>query len=112
MRPLEDDPGMRASILEIWARGQERALQRADVILRAVAALRAGTLDDAQRDEARGEAHRLAGALGSFGMPEGSEHARALELALTDAPDPAHADDLGERAAALRQVVVDGPTDL
>jgi HPt (histidine-containing phosphotransfer) domain-containing protein len=74
----------------------------------AVEALRADALDDATAAEATSEAHKLAGALGTFGMPEGTTQARAIERALTVGVGPGDAPALAERAAALRTVVEGG----
>jgi HPt (histidine-containing phosphotransfer) domain-containing protein len=109
MSPADDDAALRASIAAIWDRGRERVLGRVDAIQDALEALRAGTLGDEVRAEARSDAHKLAGALGSFGMPDGTDHARAIEGALEDGAGPAEADDLARHAAALRDIVVRGP---
>jgi len=105
----EADTELRDSIAALWADARERVRQRLAILEEAVAALIGATLDDELRDRARGEAHKLAGALGTFGMPEGSEHARALEhrldvgVALADAPA------LAEHVTALRRIVDAGP---
>jgi HPt (histidine-containing phosphotransfer) domain-containing protein len=71
----------------------------------AVEALRADALDDDTASEATREAHKLAGSLGTFGMPEGTTQARAIEHALTAGAAPADAPALAERVAVLRTVV-------
>src|SRR4051812_37468126 len=110
LAPMPVDDGVRASILSIWGRGRDRALARVDVVEAAVAALPGGGPDDLLRGEAQAEAHKLSGALGTFGMPEGSEHARALQLAFeAGAPVDAH-EALAAHAAALRRIVEAGPT--
>ena len=80
-----------------------------DVVEAAVRALAAGTLDAATAAEASREAHKLAGALGTFGMPAGTAHARALERALAAGATPDDAPALAAEAAALRAVVASGP---
>jgi HPt (histidine-containing phosphotransfer) domain-containing protein len=80
-------------------------MARIETIERAVAALRVGALDPATAEAARREAHKLTGSLGTFGIPEGTRRARALELALEDGAGPADATRLEADAAALRRIV-------
>jgi hypothetical protein len=63
-------------IRKVWARRKGNVLARVDVLEHAAAALRAGRLDPRLHAEAYSEAHKLAGAVGTFGF------ARASELAL------------------------------
>jgi HPt (histidine-containing phosphotransfer) domain-containing protein len=110
LRPMAADDGVRASILAIWGRGRDRALGRVEVVEAAVAALAGGGPDEALRAGAQAEAHKLSGALGTFGMPEGSEHARALELAFEARAMAGRRDELAAHAAALRRIVEAGPS--
>lgn len=59
------------------------AARRIDTIEEALGLLLTGCLDADRRQRAAGEAHRLAGSLGTFGAPDGSTAARLLEDALT-----------------------------
>lgn len=71
----------------------------------AVAASCAGTLGDALRASALRDAHNLAGSLGMFGLPRGTELARELETTLASGRAPVDAIDgqhLSECVAALR----------
>ena len=79
------------------------------IVEAAVAALAAGAIDAPLTDEATREAHKLAGALGTFGMPAGTTHARAIEQRLAAGVVPADAPALAEAVAALRAVVGAGP---
>ena len=74
----------------------------------AIAALRADALDAEGATAATGEAHKLAGALGTFGIPEGTIQARAIERTLTAGATAADAPALAERVAVLRAVVEGG----
>ena len=103
------NPGLEAAIAALWADARDRALQRVDVVEAAVRALAAGSLDAAAAAEATREAHKLAGALGTFGMPAGTAHARTIERALAAGATPADAPALAEEAAALRAAVSAGP---
>ena len=66
----------------IWERYYHQTIERAELIERAIAALSAGTLITAARTEACQAAHTLAGALGTFGLPLGSQAAKQIELLL------------------------------
>jgi HPt (histidine-containing phosphotransfer) domain-containing protein len=103
------DEGLDAAIAALWGDARPRAVGRVAAIEAAVAALRAGALDGEEAAEATREAHKLAGALGTFGMPDGTRHARTVEqrLAAGVAPDDAGA--LAGEVAALRAVVEAGP---
>jgi HPt (histidine-containing phosphotransfer) domain-containing protein len=106
-----DDDEDRAAIAALWVGAQGRVLDRIDSIDAAIAALASGPLGDEDRAVAVGEAHKLAGSLGTFGVPEGSRQAKALELLLEHA-DPSAAAEAAGLAAALRAAVETGPTDL
>ena len=64
----------------------------------------AGTLADPDRTEAFNIAHKLAGALGMFGFPHGTEIAQQLEVLLTG-NDPLDTSALTRLAAELRASV-------
>jgi HPt (histidine-containing phosphotransfer) domain-containing protein len=103
------DAGLAAAIAALWNDAQPRALARVAVLEAAVAALGDGALGEAAAAEATGEAHKLAGALGTFGMPAGSERARAIELRLAGGVGPPDAQELAAGVAALRAIVEAGP---
>jgi HPt (histidine-containing phosphotransfer) domain-containing protein len=103
------DEGLSAAIAALWGDAQPRALGRVDVLEAAVAALGAGTLEEPAAAEATSEAHKLAGALGTFGMPSGTTRARAIELRLAEGATAADAGELAGEVAALRAIVEAGP---
>jgi HPt (histidine-containing phosphotransfer) domain-containing protein len=103
------DADLAAAIAALWDDAQPRAIARVAVLEAAVAALAGGALDDATAAEATGEAHKLAGALGTFGMPEGTKRARAIEQRLAGGATPADADELAADVTALRAIVETGP---
>jgi HPt (histidine-containing phosphotransfer) domain-containing protein len=58
-----------------------------------------------QREEAQRAAHNLAGSLGSYGRPEGSELARRIDLALSSDPTDGPADsDLQHLIRRLKEI--------
>jgi len=103
------DEDERAAIAALWDGARERIAQRMAAIDAAVAALGGEALDEPSRTTASGEAHKLAGSLGTFGVPEGSRAARDLEYLLDAEPTAADAPRAGELAAELRAAVDAGP---
>ncbi len=85
-----------ASVSWIWHRFQDRVLEQVAVLEQAAIAAQQSQLDDALRDEARQQAHSLAGSLGTFGVPQGSQVARHIEHLLQQ--------DVSLSAAEVRQL--------
>ena len=79
--------------------------RRITTLEQAVPAVLAGHLDEELRAAAQHDAHKLAGSLGTFGMPLGSDLARKLERRFTGFHDPIEPDDehLLKVVAALRR---------
>lgn len=78
---------MRAMLAKLWEQHHPDILGRYEVLAEAARRLRDGELDPEFRQQARSAAHKLAGALGTFGRQEGTERARKLEHWLqTDGP--------------------------
>ena len=77
-----------ALLKRIWLRHHADALDRVACVERAAAALARGSADREELARARSAAHKLAGALGVFGSPEGSAYASRIESLLADDPDP------------------------
>jgi HPt (histidine-containing phosphotransfer) domain-containing protein len=94
-----------ATLARIYEQSRPGLLGRVDVIDRAVAAAGAGAADAEATEAGRGEAHKLAGLLGTFGRGEGTELARVLETRLAAGPSPDEAPELAALAAALRTEV-------
>ena len=70
-----------------------------------------GELDAGTRERALREAHKLAGSLGTFGMPRGSEIAREVETWFGSGPGTEAADilRLSDAVVGLRQCIEAGP---
>ncbi|MGG6297126.1 PAS domain S-box protein [Leptolyngbya sp. AN02str] len=73
---------MLAALADIWARHQERIYSQVCVLEQAVESLQQAAHDPTIIQQARQEAHTLAGSLGTFGRAEGSVLARSLERLL------------------------------
>ncbi|NJR60013.1 MAG: response regulator [Cyanobacteria bacterium CRU_2_1] len=68
-----------ASVNQVWQRFRKRVSDQVGVLEQAVIALWQKELDQDLRQQAKQEAHTLAGMLGTFGLPEGSRLARQIE---------------------------------
>jgi HPt (histidine-containing phosphotransfer) domain-containing protein len=70
---------MAEALARMWSQFQPQMYGRVAVLEMAAGPLADGTLTDTEREEATGAAHKLAGILGSFGLPEGTNLAREAE---------------------------------
>ncbi|MET0396845.1 MAG: response regulator [Longimicrobiaceae bacterium] len=99
-----------AAVAALWDKFRDTIFARVDAVENAALALLEGKLDDETRRGAEREAHKLAGAAGSFGFADASRLAREAEGILAgDAPAPAQALRLSELAVALRAELERGP---
>jgi HPt (histidine-containing phosphotransfer) domain-containing protein len=103
-----DQARMSAAVAALWEEVRPRTLARVDQIEDAVVALMGGALDDDARDAARRAAHKLAGSLGTFGLPEGSTLARELERRFEERLGQSDAPALAEQVLALRRAIEAG----
>ena len=97
-----------AAVQAVWERSREKIAGQIGTLEEAIGALIDDRLDEDLRARAESNAHQLAGSLGMFGIPRGSELARELEQALV-APTPSEASHLTELALALSAEVESGP---
>lgn len=75
-----------ALVGKVWERFKDRVSEQVTVLEQAVAALSDQKLTQALRQQAKQEAHTLAGSLGTFGLAEGSQLARRIERTLKAEP--------------------------
>ena|SRR5205809_104677 len=96
-----------SGMADIWQRYHPLIEKRVAQIADAVHLLTLNQLPSNKRHEAGGNAHKLAGNLGTFGHPAGSEYARTIELKLlADSPiAPTEVEELSRLAAQLQIVV-------
>ncbi len=66
----------------LWSRSRETIAERLDVLRATLRSLRADPVDAVARKSGADAAHKLAGILGTFGLPEGTELARRTEVLL------------------------------
>jgi HPt (histidine-containing phosphotransfer) domain-containing protein len=69
----------------LWSRSRETISERLDVLRTTHRALRANPADKNARRAGADAAHKLAGILGTFGLPEGTNLARHAEVMLESA---------------------------
>ena len=101
MRPAPSAAGSDPLVREVWESVKHDAAGRAAALESAVRAYR-DTGDEPHRLAAVGEAHRLAGALGSFGYADLSAAAARVEAALAGPrPDAAEVAVAAEDSALL-----------
>jgi DNA-binding response OmpR family regulator len=94
-----------ASIAQVIERFKHTFLDQVEILQQVVNALQTQTFMPELQIQARQEAHKLAGSLGIFGYPHGSELARQVELLLMNADllDPSISHQFSELVAALSQ---------
>src|ERR1700729_3319920 len=102
--PSESDQ-LRDALAAIWTRSRPALLERQATIARAVPALESGPDDPQLRESVRTEAHKLAGLLGTLGLPRGTELARAIEYRPEPGAPPPDDGELRRLAADLRAVI-------
>lgn len=73
---------MAAALARLWTRFLPEIESRVAILEAAAASLVAGSLTAEQRQAAHDAAHKLAGTLGTFGLPRGTDLARKTELFL------------------------------
>jgi HPt (histidine-containing phosphotransfer) domain-containing protein len=99
-------------ILKLWERYKQLCMERLSVIEEARTAATSSGLDDEVRGRAESAAHKLAGVLGSIGLPEGSKIASEIEALLQPGNTlaPRQLLRLSELVTALRSQLTRGPT--
>lgn len=95
-----EPPGLAEALTRLWSQFLPQMYDRVTAIEKAAKPLGNGTLSDAEREEANAAAHKLAGILGSFGLPEGTILAREAETLCSCGPDAAP-----EASARLTEIV-------
>ncbi|WP_416667028.1 response regulator [Egbenema bharatensis] len=98
------------SIARVLERFKHTFIEQVETLQQVANALQAQTLTAELQTQARQEAHKLAGSLGIFGYPHGSELARQAELLLnTDLLDSAISHQFSELVAELFQEIGNQP---
>lgn len=102
----------REAVGALWGRFQPAMRERAEEVVEASLALSNGELDARLRRRAEGNAHKLAGSLGTFGLPHGTRLAREAESLLSGTAQlaPEAILRLREVATSLLSLINSGPT--
>lgn len=103
MNPLQ------ARLAETWLRFQDVIDQRVATIEAGVVAAAAGDLTEEMSESVAGEAHKLVGSLGTFGMRSGSDIARRIEDIFAGDVSVTAANEAGRLTEQLRSIIRAGP---
>jgi|HubBroStandDraft_1064217.scaffolds.fasta_scaffold17014_2 HPt (histidine-containing phosphotransfer) domain-containing protein len=93
-----------AALDRLWTRFLPEIRARVEILESAAQALANGELATAQRQQAAGAAHKLAGTLGTFGLARGTVVARKLERLYVGGVGPA-AEVARQMAQEIRELV-------
>jgi HPt (histidine-containing phosphotransfer) domain-containing protein len=102
--PREQDQ-FRDALGAIWTRSRPELLERQATIARGVPELENHPDNLRLRESMRTEAHKLAGVLGTLGVPGGTDIARAIEERLDPTAPPPDFAELRRLAVDLRAVI-------
>jgi len=91
----------KTAIAQLWVRYRPAILNRLSVVEAAAVELLKGPIDEGVRRKAEGEAHKLAGSLGTFGFSDASRDAREIEILFQSVPLDAN------QTVRLSELVVD-----
>ncbi|WP_263359407.1 Hpt domain-containing protein [Acidicapsa ligni] len=98
-------PPMADVLARMWTKFLPDIEARVATLEAAARALDAGSLPEDARDAAHAAAHKLAGTLGMFGLPRGTELARRAELLLVEDVSAADADELTGWVTEIRDLI-------
>jgi diguanylate cyclase (GGDEF)-like protein len=98
-----------SALAGVWERFKGKISEQVSVIEQAITALSNQTLDRELRDRAEGEAHTLAGGLGTFGFTKGSQLARKIERLFQTELSQKEVKQLRKLVGALRQEIERSP---
>lgn len=79
---------LQAMLSALWDRSRHTVAERAALLQAAVEQLAHSRLDEATQLSAVDSAHKLAGVLGTFGLPRGTDLAREAEILFGQSPPP------------------------
>ncbi|MGD0734721.1 MAG: Hpt domain-containing protein [Terracidiphilus sp.] len=105
--PDEGQDAIKEALGRMWNKFLPQTWERVAVLEAAAKAFSGSRLSAEEQAAAQGAAHKLAGALGTFGLDEGTVLAREAEILLSDTRglDSAGASRLAEIASRLRTLV-------
>lgn len=100
-------PALAEALERLWNQFLPQIQERVATLESAATAFAVGHLTLTEQQAAASTAHKLAGVLGSFGLPQGTSLARQLEVQYSreNGPDPTFAAGLAAIAAQLRTLI-------
>ena len=105
-----NDAEHKQKVASAWTKVQKATENRIAILDNLLAAWKANCNDNKLLSEARSSAHKLAGSLGGFGFPEGSNLAKKIEqLLLEETISPRQKQKLGYLVAALKSELQQEP---
>lgn len=108
--PQAEDDRPQSPLEDLWATVYAKACTRVEILGAYIAGHLVGLPAEDLKDPAQDAAHKLAGTLGTFGLPEGSRLASAMEARLEAGPlDDADLPLLAEQVERLRTILRDTP---
>ncbi|MEQ9370069.1 MAG: response regulator [Coleofasciculus chthonoplastes F3-SA18-01] len=111
VEPDTSEAKLMAAVAKIWQTFKESLPEKIDVFRQVSVTLATGTLNQQLCENAKMEAHRLVGSLGSFGCAEGSKIAREIEQLLQTPTQatPQDAHKLKDLIDSLQQAIATKP---
>jgi HPt (histidine-containing phosphotransfer) domain-containing protein len=102
-----EQPELKAALERMWAKFLPQMLERVEVLAFSAQQFNSGQLSHTQRLEARDNAHKLAGVLGTFGLKRGTMLARELEMlySMENGPHSAFGQRLVDNAGELKVLI-------
>ena len=102
---------LQAMLSALWSRSRHTVAERAAQLQEAGTLLLEHRLDEATQLSAVDSAHKLAGVLGTFGLPRGTDLAREAEVLFgrADKPEQAEVERLQVLMAELVSLIERGP---
>jgi HPt (histidine-containing phosphotransfer) domain-containing protein len=96
----------------LWERSRHTVAERAALLQKAATLLKENQMDDATRQRAVDSAHKLAGVLGTFGLPRGTDLAREAEglFGQSTPPSKVEIERLQVLLAELNSLIARGPS--
>ena len=109
--PSTHEQKLQAMLAALWERSRHTVAERALQLREAAKLMQQNRLDEAARLSAVDSAHKLAGVLGTFGLPRGTELAREAEVLFGQRtrPQPAVVERLQLLMAELIILINRGP---
>ncbi len=101
----EQDKSILEGMDRMWLKFQDKINQRITIIQQAQTQLKSQALDHSSHEAAIAAAHKLAGSLGMFGLPQGSEIAREIEELFVNGKVATQASKLDELLASLQNLL-------